>query len=117
MLYINDIFKASVCSFCENIYEDNSLDENEFVKYLKDFFQEEDLEECLKYCTSEVIYDTKNIDNACNNILLPKYKLFKEMDVIEPCKRAYLKTLKEDKTINVEAFVDNLTQKFLEHNK
>ena len=39
--------------------------------------------------------------------------MFEEYEVIEPCKSAYLKTLEKDKTINIEAFVDNLTQELL----
>lgn len=113
MLYIKDIFKASVCSFCENIYEYDSLDENEFIEYLKFFSQEDNLEKCLEYCTADIIYDIENIDNVCNDALLQTDKLFNANDVIEPCKSAYLKTLKEDKTINVEAFVNNLAQEFL----
>ena len=30
MLYIKDIFKACVCSFCENIYEYDSIDSGGF---------------------------------------------------------------------------------------
>ena len=44
MLYIKDIFKACVCSFCENVYEYNSIDTNEFMKSLKHFLAEEDLQ-------------------------------------------------------------------------
>ena len=32
MLYIKDIFKACVCSFCENIYEYDSIDEKDFIE-------------------------------------------------------------------------------------
>lgn len=113
MLYIKDILQASVCSFCENIYEDNSLDENEFIKYLNDFMPEENIQECLKSCTADIAYDIKNIDNICDNLLWTKHKMFEEYEVIEPCKSAYLKTLEKDKTINIEAFVDNLTQELL----
>ena len=31
MFNIKEIFKASVCSFCENIYEYNSIDEEDFT--------------------------------------------------------------------------------------
>ena len=34
MFNIKEIFKASVCSFCENIYEYNSIDEEDFIKSL-----------------------------------------------------------------------------------
>ena len=37
MFNIKEIFKASVCSFCENIYEYNSIDEGDFIKSFKYF--------------------------------------------------------------------------------
>lgn len=111
MLYINDLFKACVCSFCENIYEYNSIDEKDFTKSLKLFLEEDNLQECLEICTSEVIYDIQNIENICSNFLF-KNKRFELENAIPCCENAYLKTIQIDKTINVEAFVDNLTKEF-----
>lgn len=113
MFNIKEIFKASVCSFCENIYKYNSIDEKEFIKSLRIFLQEEDLQGCLELCTLEIAYDIDNIENVCNNLYLLKYKQFEERYIIDVCKNAYLLTLEKDKTINVEAFVDNLAKTFL----
>lgn len=113
MFSIKEIFKASVCSFCENIYEYNSIDKEDFAKSLKYFLHEEDLQGCLEFCTSQIAYDTENIENICNNLYLLKYRHFKERDIIDVCKNAYLQTLEKDKTISVEAFVDNLAKDFL----
>ena len=112
MFNIKEIFKASVCSFCENIYEYNSIDERDFIKSFKYFLHEEDLQGCLEVCTSEIAYDIDNIENVCDNLYLLKYKQFEERDIIDVCKNAYWLTLEKDKTINVEAFVDNLTKAF-----
>ena len=112
MFNIKEIFKASVCSFCENIYEYNSIDEGNFIKSFKYFLHEEDLQDCLEVCTSEIAYDIENIENVCNNLYLLKYKQFEERDIIDICKKAYCLTLEKDKTINVEAFVDNLAKAF-----
>lgn len=112
MFNIREIFKASVCSFCENIYEYNSIDERDFIKSFKYFLNEEDLQGCLEVCTSEIAYDIENIENICNNLYLLKYKQFEERDIIDVCKNAYLQTLEKEKTINVEAFVDNLAKAF-----
>ena len=112
MFNIREIFKASICSFCENIYEYNTLDENEFIKYLRDFLLDENLDDDLEYCTSEIAYDTGNIENICDNLYLLKNKCFEEDQIINICKNAYLQTLQNDKTINVEAFVDNLSKEF-----
>ena len=73
---------------------------------------EEDLQGCLEICTSEIAYDINNIENVCDNLYLLKYKQFKEEDIIDICKNAYMQTLEKDKTINVEVFVDNLTKVF-----
>ena len=74
--------------------------------------KKEDLQDCLEVCTSEIAYDIDNIENVCNDSYLLKYKQFEERDVIDVCKNAYLLTLEKDKTINVEAFVDNLAKAF-----
>ena len=112
MFNIKEIFKASVCSFCENIYEYNSIDERDFIKSLKIFLQEGNLQERLEICTSEIAYDIDNIENVCDNLYLLEYKQFEEEDIVDICKNAYLQTLEKDKTINVEAFVDNLAKAF-----
>lgn len=115
MIYIKDIFKASVCSFCENIYEYNSINEEDFIQSLRNFLQEEDLQECLEICTSEVIYDIENIENVCENFEFKKYEQNKMEDIVNECKIAYLQTIQKDKTINTEAFVDNLSKELLKN--
>ena len=111
---IKEILKASVCSFCENIYEDNSIDENKFIRYLIEFINSEDLEECLEQSTADICYDITNIDNICRDrLFLIENKRFNDIIKIKQhCNNAYLRTLKKDKTINVEAFVDNLASEF-----
>lgn len=112
MWYIKDIFKSCVCSFCENIYEYDSIDTNEFIESLRSFLREDDLQNCLKVCTSEIAYDIVNIDNVCNNLPFLKYNQSDEEKIVDICKSAYIQTLENDKTINIEAFVDNLARNF-----
>lgn len=112
MLYIKDIFKACVCSFCENIYEYYSIDEEDFIKYFKMFCTEEDLQSCLEFCTSDITYDIGDIDNVCNNLRVLSHRNFEINDVIDNCIKAYKNTIERDKTINIEAFVDNLYKEF-----
>ena len=110
---IKDIMKASVCSFCENIYEYESINENEFIDFLEDFLFAEDIEECLETCLSDIAYDYVNIENICDNNL--RFLKDEHMDInyiIDNCTNAYLKTIDKDRTINVEAFVDNLARRF-----
>lgn len=111
MWNIKDIMKIGVCSFCENIYEYNSLEENEFVDFLDIFLAEEDLEECLERSTDGVTYDIENIKNIDENNS-NKYKRYNTNELKTICKTAFRKTIEEDKTINVEAFVENLIKEF-----
>lgn len=112
MLYIKDIFKACVCSFCDNIYEYDSIDDKDFIGSFKSFCNEVDLQNCLEACTSETNYDIENINNICDNLPFSKYKNFEIKDIIEICKNSYKNTIEKDKTINIEAFVDNLAKEF-----
>ena len=43
---------------------------------------------------------------------ISKYKNFEINDVIDTCNDAYKNTIEKDKTINIEAFVDNLAKEF-----
>ena len=114
MLYIKDIFKACVCSFCVNIYEFYSLDTNDFIEKLKFFLYEKDLQQYLMICTVDIAYDIVNIDNVCNSLYSLYNMQFKENDVLHICINAYLKTIEKDKSINLETFVDNLAKNFSE---
>ena len=112
MLYVNDIFKACVCSFCENIYEYNSIDEKDFIESFKSFCNELDLQDCLEACTSGITYDIENINLVCKSLPIPRFKNFELNDVIDVCSNAYKDTIEKDKTISVEALVENLSNEF-----
>ena len=107
MWNIKDIMKIGVCSLCENIYEYNSLEENEFLNFLDIFLIEEDLDECLERSTDGVTYDIENIENIYENNS-NKYKNYTTDELKVICKIAFKKTIEENKTINVEAFIDNI---------
>ena len=64
------------------------------------------------HLTNTTNYDIDNINNICNNLPISKYKGFEIDDVIDICKNAYKNTIEKDKTINIEAFVDNLAKEF-----
>lgn len=106
-----EIFKASVCSFYENIYEYDSIDEEEFENRLKDFINEEDLDDCLEKCTENVYYDIEKLNNVCED-KFSNNKMLEINDFLEPCNKAFRSTIYKDKTINVEAFVENLCKEF-----
>ncbi len=113
MWYIKEIMKASVCSFCETIYEYESLEVTEFIEGVRRFINEINLDDCLEACMDNVKYDIKNIDNICNDALyLLERKGFEIKDVLKSCDKAFRKTLYVDNTINIEAFVDNMAAEF-----
>ena len=113
MWYIKEILKASVCSFCETVYEYQSLNISEFLEGVKRFLNEYDLEDCLEACTENVTYDVAQIDNICDDALVfLKRQNFEIKDILKCCDTAFRKTLYEDSTINIEAFVDNMSVEF-----
>ena len=112
MLCIKDIFRACVCSFCTIIYEYDSLEEDEFIAYFRMFCKEEDLQESLRITTSAVLYDIENINNVCDSLLISHFRKFESYEIEEQCLTAFKNTIRKDKTINVEAFVDNLAREF-----
>ena len=74
----------------------------------------ENLQECLKMSTKNIDYDIGNIDNICDS--LPTYLNIKNITldkITTNCINAYICTLNNDKTINIEAFVDNLVCTFI----
>ena len=108
---IKDILKANVCAFCEIIYAAESLDEDEFLESLNSFLIENDLERYLIEYTADVAYDIDDIDNICRDIEFYR-KSFEFNEIIDYSRVAHYNTLNVDKTINVEAFVDNLIEEF-----
>ena len=111
MWYIKEILKASVCSFCETVHYYESLEAEEFIEGVKKFLNESNLDDYLVNCTEEIAYDIENIDNICREHLYSlKRKHFNENIIRKKCLQAFSKTLYIDKTTNVEAFVDNLTE-------
>lgn len=111
MWNIREIMQIGVCSFCENIYEYESLEEDEFNNFVNIFLTEEDLQENLERSTADIAYDIGNIENIYESNL-NKYKNYNTNELKIICNKAFKRTVDEDKTINVEAFVDNLIKEF-----
>lgn len=111
MWNIRNIMQIGVCSFCENIYQYDSLDEKEFENYVECFINEEFIEDCLERSTDGVIYDIENIENIYESNS-NRYKKYNTEELKSICIKAFRRTIDEDKTINVEAFVENLIKEF-----
>lgn len=52
--------------------------------------------------------DIKNISNKSNY----KNKELNYIEIIDCCRQAFIKTITVDKTINAEAFIDNIVNEF-----
>ena len=111
MFKLKHILKACVCSFCKNIYEYDCIDENEFLEFLKEFLSKDDLQAFLKSYSADANYDYIDIDNIVNN-LKSKNKKYNVEETMNFCKLAFLRTIQTDKTIEIQALVDNVTKEF-----
>lgn len=106
MWCIKEIMKAGVCSFCETVYEYESLNKIEFLEGFINFINEIDLDYCLESNTQDITYDTNLITNLCKNL----YKDIKFNDITKITELmgiAFDTTIFKDSTINVEAFTEN----------
>jgi hypothetical protein len=59
----------------------------------------------------ELEYDTGNIENMCNKCRY-KNKDLDYVNILTSCRLAYIQTITKDKTIDAEAFVDNIVKEF-----
>lgn len=115
MWYIKEILKASICSFCETVYEYESLQKIEFIDGVKRFLNENNLDDCLIACTEGIAYDIENIDNIYrDNLYDIKFKSLEENVIIDICEKAFSNTIEVEKTTNVESFIDNIANELKE---
>lgn len=112
---VKEILEASVCAFCKNTFDYYSLDDDEFIKILKDFLIDRNLKALLHEYASEVDYDIENLNNI-SKVAKCRNKEFNYMDIAKYCRIAYIYTINNEKSINLEAFVDNVIKE-LDKNK
>ena len=109
------VFKVGICSFCDNIQLYDSLDEGEFLEKLRKYLEEKDIQSYLEDFANEALYNLEDIDHVCGGPLYSyNFQWFKINYAIMNCLRAFRRTIRIDKTICVEAFVDNLAREFLD---
>jgi len=108
---IENILNASLCAFGQNTFDLYSLEEEEFIRALDYFLNEFNLESMLEDYTYEFDYDIDAIKKAKQRIKC-KNMDFDYVGIMNCCRQAYVKTIFEDKTIDAEAFVDNLVKEF-----
>lgn len=108
---IDEILKSSLCALGQNIFDYYSLQENEFIQALDYFLNDSNLYSMLEDYAYEFDYDTEDIKKAKQRIKC-KNRDFNYIEIMNCCRVAYVKTIFEDKTIDAEAFLDNLVKEF-----
>ena len=108
---IDNILKASLCAFGQNTFDSYSLEEEEFIRALDYFINENDFNSMIEDYAYEFDYDIDDLKKAEQRINC-KSKDFDYAEIITCCRLAYVKTIFEDKTIDAEAFIDNIVKEF-----
>ena len=109
---LENILKSCICAFGENTFDHFSLEEGEFVRTL-DYYISDDAntKEMLSEYAYTLEYDIDNIINILQNSK-DKDKDWNYIDIINCCRSAYVKTITIDKTLDSEAFIDNVVAEF-----
>lgn len=108
---LKDIFEASICAFGQTLFDMHSLEEDEFLRALDSYLNDSSFDEMLEEYSYEFDYDTVDMQEKCNNSSCND----KELDYLETmncCRLAFIKTITQDKTIDAEAFIDNIINEF-----
>lgn len=113
---LENILKAGICAFGQNTFDSFSLEEEEFIRALDYYVTDNNYEEMLEEYANELEYDTEDIYNICDNYSY-KNKEWDCITIMNCCRIAYIETITKDKTIDAEAFVDNIVKEFKKINK
>jgi hypothetical protein len=109
---LKNILKAAICAFGQNTFDSFSLEEEEFIRALDYYITEKNnYEEMFEEYAYELEYNTEDIENICDNCKY-KNKDWDYLNIIANCRLAYIQTITKDKTIDAEAFVDNIVKEF-----
>ena len=103
MYNVKDVIKSAICGFHETVHEQYDLDVEEFLKSMDYYLVEE---------TPEYYFENSDLGYEYDIDSLKTYRFKqREIDTAEATSIAYAafeQTINVDKTINIEAFVDNL---------
>lgn len=109
---LENILKSCICAFGENTFDHFSLEEEDFVRTLDYYISDDDnTKEILSEYAYTLEYDIDNIVNILENFKCQN-KDWKYIDIINCCRSAYVKTITIDKTLDSEAFIDNVVAEF-----
>lgn len=113
---LKNILEANICAFGQTIFDMFSLEDDEFSRALDYHITDNNFKEMLEEYAYQFEYDLDNIKNISNKSIY-KNKEWNYIDIIAYCRQAFIKTITEDKTIDVEAFIDNIVNEFNKINK
>ena len=113
---LKNILEVNICAFGQTIFDMQSLEEDEFAKALDSYLNCDEYSDMLEEYAYKFEYDIVDMKNKCNNINT-KNKEYAYLDIMNRCSLAFLKTITVDKTINPEAFIDNIVNEFNKINK
>lgn len=113
---IKNILEANICAFGQTLFDMHSLEDDEFCRVLDSYLNYNDIDEMLEEYAYELDFDIAYIQNKCKNLSY-KNREWDYIDIMNCCRPAFFKTITEDKTIDVEAFIDNILEKFNKLNK
>ena len=108
---LKKILEANICAFGQTIFDMFSLEDDEFYRALDYYITNNNFEEMLEEYAYQFDYDLDDIKNLCNQSNY-KNKEWNYIDIMNCCRLAFIKTIAKDKTIDVEAFIDNITNEF-----
>ncbi len=108
---IKNILEANICAFGQTLFDMHSLEDDEFYRALESYLIDNNLDDMLEEYSYELEYDINDIKNKCNKSS-NKNKEWDYIDIMNCCRVAFIKTITRDKTIDVEAFIDNILDEF-----
>lgn len=113
---LKNILEANICAFGQTIFDMHSLEDDEFTRALDSYLNDTDCNEMVEEYAYTFDYDKVDIQNKCNNSGY-KNKEWDYLDIMNCCRPAFFKTITKDKTIDAEAFIDNIINEFDKINK
>lgn len=113
---LKDILEANICAFGQTIFDVFSLEEDEFSRALDYYLTDNNFEEMLEEYAYQFDYDLVDIENITNKSNY-KNKEWNYIDIMDCCKQSFIKTITVDKTIDSEAFIDNIVNELNKINK
>ena len=107
IMKIKEILKANICAFGETIFDQFSLDDADFAEALDFNITSNNYETSFKEYVYQLQYDSGDIDNQVLT-LKNKNKDYDYLEIMNIGRIAFINTINDDKTINAEAFIDNI---------